>query len=324
MTESTTAESATRAPEPFGRARRVAVVGAGAIGAVVAEAAHQAGHQVTLCVRRPLDSITVEREGSRRCLRLPTATAPDAVTSPVDWLLLATKAQDAPRALGWIRRLAGAGTTVVALQNGVDHHERVAPLLALGELLPALVYVSAERVSRDHVRHRWGRRIVVPAGPAGTALGRLLAGTEVEVACDPDFTTAAWRKLLTNLAANPLTALTLRRIGVLQHPDVRELARGILTEAVAVGRAEGAKLLDTDVDQTLDFFAAMPPYSGTSMLHDRMAGRSVEHDLITGALVRAAERHGIATPLNRTVLALLRALDDAGAVGVQSPLAGVG
>ncbi|MEY9211107.1 2-dehydropantoate 2-reductase [Thermobifida halotolerans] len=324
MTESTTAETSPRAAQLPERAQRVAVLGVGAVGALLAEAAHQAGHRVTLCVRRPLDSLTVERDGRRRRLCLPVTTSPDMVSAPVDWLLLATKAQDTPRALTWLRRLTGPSTTVVALQNGVDHHERIGPLLALGELLPALVYVSAERLTHGHVRHRWGRRVAVPAGEAGTALARLLAGTEVEVTCERDFTTAAWRKLLINLAANPLTALTLRRVGVLHRPDVRELARGILTEAVLVGQAEGARLEVGDVEQTLDFFTAMHPHSGTSMLQDRMAGRAVEHDLITGAVVRAADRHGIPVPLNRAVLALLRALDDGGSVGVQSTLTGVG
>ncbi|RCV50434.1 2-dehydropantoate 2-reductase [Marinitenerispora sediminis] len=324
MTESTTGGlTGASGLEPLERPQRVAVVGAGAIGGIVAEAAHTAGHHVTLCVRRPMGPLTVERDGLRRTVRLPVATRPDGLGAPVDWLLIATKAQDTRRTLGWIRRLAGPGTRVVVLQNGVDHEERLAPLLAVGELVPALVYIAAERVSREHVQHRWGRRLVVPSGPAGADLGRLFRGSDVDVVCEDDFTTAAWRKLMTNLAANPLTALTLRRIGVLQQPDLRELARGLLTEAVLVGRAEGARLVMSDVDQTLDLYSAMHPHSGTSMLYDRLAGRPVEHDLITGAVVRAADRHEVPVPLNRAVLALLRAFGEQGAVGVQ-PLAGVG
>ncbi|GAB3211940.1 2-dehydropantoate 2-reductase [Marinactinospora thermotolerans] len=310
-------------PGTLERPRRTAVVGAGAIGAIVAEALYSSGHQVTLCVRRPLGALTVERDGLRRRFQAPTATRPSEVSAPVDWLFLATKAHDTPHTLHWIRRLAGPSTRVVALQNGVDHHERIAPMLAMGTLLPALVYIAAERLSREHVTHRWGRRLVVPAGPSGEDLADLLSGSHLEVVREPDFTTAAWRKLMTNLAANPLTALTLRRIGVLQQPELRELARGLLTEAVTVGRAEGARLVMADVDQTLDLYSAMHPHSGTSMLYDRLAGRAVEHDLITGALVRAAERHDLPVPLNRAVLALLRALGEEGTVGIQS-LASVG
>jgi len=326
LTQSTTTEASLRAAPPSGRTQQhVAVLGAGAIGTLLAEAAYEAGHRVTLCVRRAPDVLTVERDGRHRRLRLPAITTPSMVSAPVDWLLLAVRAHDTPRTLTWIRRLTGFSTRVVVLQNGVDHHERVGPLLAMGELLPALVYLSAERLGPGHVRHRWGRRIVVPAGEAGAALAELLAGTEVEVACEKDFTTAAWRKLLIGLAAGPLTALTLRRVGVLHHPDVRELARGMLTEAVTVGRAEGARLAADDVEQTLDFFTAMHPHGGTPMLRDRLAGRAVEHDLLPGAVVRAADRHGIPVPLNRTVLTLLRALDPGGTAGLQPVVpAGIG
>ncbi|MFC3997742.1 2-dehydropantoate 2-reductase [Nocardiopsis sediminis] len=318
MTQSTTAEPARGARlTPLEYPQKVAVVGAGAIGAVVADAARRAGHTVTLCVRRPVGDLTVERDGLRHRLALPAATRPDAVGWTADWLLLATKAQDTPKALGWIRHLAGPQTRVVALQNGVDHHERIAPLLAAGELVPALVYIAAERVARDHVRHRWGQRLVVPEGPAGTGLARLFLDSGMDVVRDADFTTAAWRKLLMNVAANPLTALTMRRIHVLRRPDMRELAQGLLSEAVTVGRAEGARLTPGDAVQTLDFFDALHPHSGTSMLTDRLAGRPVEYDLITGAVVRAAERHGLPVPLNRSVLALLRSLGGADELGLQ-------
>jgi 2-dehydropantoate 2-reductase len=83
----------------------------------------------------------------------------------VDWVLLATKAQQTPQAGPWLARLCLPGTVVVVLQNGVDHVERVAPLAVGATVLPALVYVVAvERLARGRVVHCRGRR-VVPAGP---------------------------------------------------------------------------------------------------------------------------------------------------------------
>jgi ketopantoate reductase len=69
-----------------------------------------------------------------------------------------------------------------------------------------------------------------------------LKGSWLELVEDPDFRTAAWRKMLSNVAANPVTALTGRPMGVLQDAEVRELFQVLLAEAVAVGIAEGAKL----------------------------------------------------------------------------------
>ena len=66
------------------------------------------------------------------------------------------------------------------------------------------------------------------------------------------------------------------------------------------------------MERTLAFYDALPPDTGSSMLFDRLAGRPLEHQGLTGAVVRAADRHGLEVPLNRAILALLEGLDAAG------------
>jgi 2-dehydropantoate 2-reductase len=89
------------------------------------------------------------------------------------------------------------------------------------------------------------------------------------------------------------------------------LCRGILDEAVAAARAEGIKLAEDEAARTI---AALHNFSGelgTSMYFDRLAGRQLEVEALTGAIVAAGDRHGIAMPLNRALLTLLRAINDA-------------
>ncbi len=290
---------------------RVAVVGAGAIGGYLAATAYAAGHDVTLCARTPLKGLRVS--GGGRTLEAPVrvVTDPRAAPGDVEWILLATKAQDTPGAAGWLGALAGPGTVTAVLQNGVEHLALAGPLVPPGaEVLPVLVYVSVERVGAGHVVHHTGDRLVVPdCSPAAEGFARLWAGTGVEVVREAEFTTAAWRKLLTNLAANPLTALLRQRMEVFAVPEMVRLAEDVLREGVAVARAEGAGVGDEDIARTLRTYAAGPPDGGTSMLYDRLAGRPMEHEHITGAVVRAGERHGVPTPLNRMLLTLLRVID---------------
>ncbi|HEY3501176.1 MAG TPA: 2-dehydropantoate 2-reductase [Actinocatenispora sp.] len=286
----------------------VAVVGGGAIGGFLAGAVHDAGHPVTLCLRTPIDALTV-RTGARVATVPARLVTDPAGETPVEWLLVATKAQDTPAAAGWLSALAGASTTVVVLQNGVDHADRVGSLIGKATLLPALVYVAAERPEPGLVVHRGGNRLVVPAGAAGRAFGELLAGSGLRVEPVADFRTEAWRKLLTNVAANPITALTLRRLGVLAEPDVAELARAVLAEGVAAAAADGAALGPDEIARTVRFYRRFGADDGTSMLYDRLAGRPLEADLITGAVVAAADRHHVPVPLNRALLALLRAVN---------------
>ncbi|HET6966595.1 MAG TPA: ketopantoate reductase C-terminal domain-containing protein [Acidimicrobiales bacterium] len=123
--------------------------------------------------------------------------------------------------------------------------------------------------------------------------------------------TAAWQKLLGNLVANPITALTMRRIDVMSSPGIPDLARGLLEEAVAVGRASGASFDPSVVEAIVAGTAQYGPETGSSMLYDRLAGRHMEHQYLTGEVVRRGERLGIPVPLNGAVLALLEAIDQA-------------
>jgi 2-dehydropantoate 2-reductase len=286
---------------------RVAVVGAGAIGSVLAEAISRAGHEVMMCVRTPIPSLVMNS------VPVPVLVADNAesVWGPADWVVLATKAYQAAGAAPWLRRLAGPDTVVVVVQNGIDHAASVEPVRLPGPVVPALAYIAARRVAPGQIAHTSGSRVVVPRGEAGCRFARLLADSPVEVELSADFLTASWRKLLTNVAANAITALTGRTLDVLSSPGIPPLVRSLLSEAVAAGAAAGADLSAADVADTLDLYAGFGPDAGTSMLEDRRAGRRTEHDEINGAVVRVADRHGIDVPLNRAVLALLAATSPA-------------
>lgn len=281
----------------------IAVVGAGAIGGLLAAELVAAGEDVTLCARRPLERLVVSRTARPLDVPVRVVTSP-AEAAPARWVLVALKAHDSPAAGAWVEALSGPETVVVGVQNGVEHRENLG-----ADVVPALAYTAVERVADGVLRHGSGDRLIVP--DTAPELAALFATTSLQVELTDDFRTAAWRKLLANLAGNPITTLTLGRAAVLRDGGLRELAVGLLREGAAVGRAEGASLSDDDVARTLAFYDALPPDTGSSMLYDRLAGRPLEHQGLTGAVVRAAERHGIDVPLNRAILALLEGLDGA-------------
>jgi 2-dehydropantoate 2-reductase len=120
---------------------------------------------------------------------------------------------------------------------------------------------------------------------------------------------------LINAVANPITALVQQRQAVLRRPEVEVLCRAILDEAVAVARADGARLADDEPARALAALYSFSGELGTSMYFDRLAGRQLEVEALTGAIVAAGARHGIATPINQALLALLRAINDAASGG---------
>ncbi len=291
----------------------VAVIGLGSIGGVAAGCLAAAGrHDVVACVRRPLDRLTLDAPGGTTEVPLRALTDPAQATA-VSWVLLCTKAHQTAAAAPWLERLCTPSTRVAVLQNGIDQVRSVTPLAGGATVLPVIVYYNGERLAPDHVRMRQGadQDVTVSDDETGRAFAQLLEGTPLRVKLAADVATLLWRKLLINGIANPITALTLQRQKVLRRPDVQELCLNILDEAVRVGRADGAKLADDEPARALATLFTFSGELGTSMYFDRLAGRQLEVEALTGAIVAAGQRHGVATPLNKALLTLLRAINDA-------------
>lgn len=289
---------------------RVAVVGCGAIGGVLGLHAARAGAVVELCSRRPFERLVVESREGELAITGPALTEP-AHATPADWVILATKQHQTAAAAPWLAAVCGPRTRgVLVAQNGVEHQQTAEPLVGGVPIVPSVVQIAAELVAPGRIRHHGFGRLSVPTGPLGKELAELFEGTAVTIVQTEDFTTAAWQKLCGNAFANPITALTGRRLEVLRRDDIGALARGLIRECVEVGRCEGARLPDDLPDRLLAGLRGIPEGTGSSMLHDRLAGRALEHDALNGAVVRIGERHGVPTPLNQAVLALLAAISE--------------
>jgi len=283
---------------------KVAIIGVGAIGSVVAALFEQSGrHEVSLCVRRPLAGLTVETPDGLVPVRAGVVTDPGAAPV-VDWVLVATKAYDVPGAAKWFERLRAAGAPVAVLQNGVEHRERFASYVPSASILPVIVDCPVERQAPDRVRQRGPMNLKVPDNALGRTFVDLFAGTRADVVAVEDFPSAAWTKLCFN-SAGVLSALLLQPAGVLRGHAVGEVALQIVRECIAVGRAEGAKLEDGLAETVLQRYRSSPADSINSLHADRLAGRPMEIDARNGVIARLGQKHGIPTPANRMAVALL-------------------
>lgn len=284
----------------------IAIVGPGAIGGTVAAWLSQSGrHDVTLCARSPLTELVIDTPDGTITARPRVITDP-AEAAPVDWVLVATKAYDASAAASWLAALQGSSTRVAILQNGVEHRENFGALVPDGRLVPAIVDIAAERQMPGHVLQRQMGTILVPAGDAGAAFVALFADTPIAVSESADFLTTAWRKLTLN-CSGAVNALVLKPTWIAHDADAVSVMRDLMRECIAVGRAEGANLPDTLPDEVIRYYLASPPESINSLYADRLAGRPMEIEARNGVIVRLGERHGIATPVSRLIVALLNA-----------------
>ena len=285
-------------------AERIAIIGAGSVGCMLAAHLAAAGCDITICGRAPLERVVMKIDDGTVEHKVAWAAEP-AELPPLRYAVLATKIHHTPAVADWLGALP-SGSAVLAAQNGVDHRAAA--------VVPTLVYPNAVRTGPGRVRvSRTGRGLVVPDDDAGRAAAALFAGSGLAVEAAADFPTAAWEKLLFNVIANPLTALTGRPIEVLHDPAMAALGLDLAIETVEVARAEGAALTPQHAREALAWLQGLPGTLPSSMLQDRAAGRRMEHEGLLGPVVALGRRHAVPTPLTRAVLALLDALPVGGA-----------
>ncbi len=284
----------------------IAVIGPGAVGGTVAAwLAQNPEHAVSVCVRTPFETLAVETPEGPITASPRVATSPEGL-SPVDWVLVATKTYDSAGTLAWLDVLVGPETRVAILRNGVEHTAPFEGRIAAEALVPAVVDIPAERSAPGRVLQRLNGWIKVPAGDAGEAFATLFAHTPIELLVVEDFTTEAWKKLALN-CAGAVNALVLKTAIVAHDEGAAGVMRTLVRECVAVGRAEGADLSDDLADQVVAGYRRQVPDSMNSLHADRAAGRPMELDARNGVIVRKGAAHGIATPANAMIVALLNA-----------------
>ncbi|HSS26096.1 MAG TPA: oxidoreductase [Mycobacterium sp.] len=291
-------------------ATNIALVGPGAVGTTVAALLYKAGHSVLVCGHTPRDNIELRPDGAEPIVVPgPVHTDPSEVNGPVDVVVLAVKATQNDDAAGWLSGLCDEHTIVTVLQNGVEQVEQVQPHCPLSPVVPGIVWYGAETQPEGWVRLRTEARLVLPSGPSAESIAVLLRGAGCHVDCDPDFITAAWRKLLVNALAG-FMALTGRRSGMFRRDDVAALSRRYVAECLAVAQAEGARMAHDAVDELVSLFHSAPEDMGTSMLADRESHRRMEWDIRNGVIIRKARAHNLATPVSDIVVPLLAAASD--------------
>ncbi len=272
---------------------RVAIIGAGNLGAFLASSLSGAGHEVLLCVRRAPSPIAME---SRPVLHLPFYLHDPPAA---DIVLLTVKVYDTPAALNWLAPLTQGRQPTAVIQNGVHHIERIAPFPAIPVL--SLVYVEAQGgVYRAFEPPR--AHFSVPASPASRPFVDLFDNTSIRVRQEPDFHTSAWRKMLQNCVSNPLTALAGRGLEILAEASYRGWAEAILAEALPIAQADGARVSADDAREILELLASYPPGTRTSMLQDRERGKRLEVEALNGTVVELGRRFNLPTPVNEDLV----------------------
>jgi 2-dehydropantoate 2-reductase len=299
----------------------IAIVGAGAMGSVFGALLAQGGaHVLLIDVSQPLvdrlgrDGLQVDGpDGTRQITVRASTTA--AGYGVVDAVFLFVKCHQTRDAAALARPLVGRRTAVVSLQNGWGNGDTLAAAYPPDQLVIGVTYLSATVKGPGRVTYSGsGPTLLGPWTPAGASLaervGEWLAAAGLAVDHPADVRSAIWKKLVLNAATLPTAALTRLTAGALGRQDqMRDVVRAAAAEAVAAARAQG---YDVDEEERQTAIAEVLSRAGTgkaSMLQDVEAGRSTEIDVISGAVLRAAEAHAIDTPVTRALYGLVKGLE---------------
>jgi len=292
---------------------RVAVMGAGAVGCYYGGLLARAGHAVTLIGRAPHVE-AIQRAGLRLETRsfdehvAAAASTDPAAAANAELVLCCVKSTDTEEAAAQLAPQLARGAVVLSLQNGIDNAARLQAKLAQ-RVIPAVVYVGTEMAGPGHVRHHGRGELVLGAAPNSEHLAALLSAAGIPTTINPDIDGELWAKLILNCAYNALSAVTQLPYGVLRRSEgVEGVLRDITAECLAVASVAGVAV-PGDPWEAVERIARTVPGQYSSTAQDVARGRLSEIDHLNGVVVRQGERLGVATPVNRVLHTLVKAIE---------------
>lgn len=321
---------------------RIAVIGAGAVGGLMAALAARAGHEV-LVTARGEHAAAIARDGLHvdggwgewvAAVEL-VRSIPSATARPLNLLVLATKAHDSADALAaWVEH---DGTPVLLLQNGLGGEQAVRDALPHSPVAIGLALFAVSLTGPGRITVTGPNGLTLGGEPAAVAVAEPLLRTVLpddgtaELVIADDIHGAQFTKLLVN-QVNALPAITgLSVQQTVADPAIRAvLARGMV-ETVTVGDAAqvawgrigavdaqavarvraGGTAAAAELAELLAAGMGDVP-NPASMLQSIRRGRTTEVDAINGAVVALGAQHGVPTPVNVALVTLVHAVERAG------------
>ena len=312
---------------------RIAVIGVGAIGGLLAAKLAEAGEEVSVVARGAhLEAIRAQGlkliEATREVTAQVTATNRIADLGPQDCVVLGVKAHQVADIAADIPALLGPETTILTAQNGVpwwyfckhggphegrrlesvDPGGRIAANLPIDRIIGSVVYQAAEIAAPGVIRFIEGNRFTLgeldgAATPRIAALSQVFTQAGFKSPVASDIRSEIWLKLWGNATLNPVSALTHATLeDICRFPSSRALIAGMMAEVKDIAEALGVRFRIT-IDKRIAGAEAIGAHK-TSMLQDVEAGRAPEIEALLGAVLEIAGVVEVAAPRLEAVYAL--------------------
>ncbi len=293
---------------------RIAVLGAGGVGGYFGARLAASGNDVTF-IARGAHAAAMRERGLEVLSPLgdlhlqPVKLHEDwRTTGLVDIVLVAVKMYDLAAAAAAIKPLLTADTAVVPFQNGVEAQAILEQALGARYVCGGAAYIAAAIEAPGVIRHVGkGARLVFGEARESQSwrLETLEAGCRgagIDCLLSPDIAVEVWKKFVFLAPFAGITCAGRTSIGaVREDPLLWRRFMAMVEEAVAVARAQGVDLPEGTEAERIELARKLPTEMKSSMLHDLEAGRRLELDWLSGAVVRLGEAAAVATPVTREI-----------------------
>jgi 2-dehydropantoate 2-reductase len=298
---------------------RIAVVGTGGVGGGYGAALAKAGADVTFIARgahlAAMKSAGLKVVSPRGDIHLVPTQATDnpAEIGNVDVVLFCVKLWDVESAGERIKPLVGPDTAVIPLQNGIDAHERLIPILGEQAVMGGVAQISAS-ITAPGVITQVGIFMRMVFGELDGSRSRraeeflaLCQRAGFEATLSENILTDLWMKFILLASNAGMMAMSRQPIGNLRDdPDMQPIFRAAYQEVIAVGRAKGVTIPEDALARITDATKHFPPTMKASMALDLDRGNRLEVPWLSGKVAELGRQFGIATPTHGMMYAMLK------------------
>ncbi len=305
----------------------IAILGAGSLGCAIGGVLTEAGHTVWLINRGQAHvdamnahGLTLQAAGVDRNIKVRAVTQCNQVDlseGALDLLIILVKSFHTETAMQAALPLVGQHTVVLSLQNGVGHEAILSRMVGSDKVLAGKSYVGGLVLSPGHVVDgSKGKETIIGEldggiSPRAQRIAAAFTAAGLLTHVSPNIMTTIWDKLLVNAATGALSAITGLPYGPLyEQAGLEATAIAAVAEGMAVAQALGIAIGFHDArGPWVKAGAGLPREFKPSMLQSLEKGSMTEIDYINGAIVEQGQRLGIATPVNTTLVACVKALE---------------
>ena len=297
---------------------KIAVMGAGGVGAYFGARLTEANEEVTFIARGiHLDAmrrygLRIKSVNGNVKLISPHVTDDPAEIGPVDIILFTVKLWDTEVASDIMQPLLAPETALISLQNGIFAEDILADRLGAEHVMGGVAQILSVISEPGVISHTGSMSRVIfgerdgSVSIRGEQLQAAFARAGVDAKLSNNIDKDIWQKFSMLAPLSGLTTLTRLTCGpIMAEASTHDLLHRAVQEVVALGHAKGIALDDSLVAQNMAFYAGLPEDFGSSMLHDIQAGRRLELPFLSGAVARLGMELDVPTPVHAFIAAAL-------------------